>query len=63
MKFDADDVVWASSTITAKYAVVAVEGKLLGFTDLNTAAPTGMSSTNDNFTVGWDETNGLFTYS
>lgn len=62
VKFDADDVIWTSATITAKYAVVIVGTKALGFADLDTSNPTGMSSTAKEFEVSWSA-NGLFTYS
>lgn len=57
--FDADDVVLASSTITARYAVVydASPGTnatrpLIGYVDFTS----DQSSTNGNFTITWDAT-------
>lgn len=56
---DANDVVWASSTITARYAVVyddsgatAAQKALIGYVDFGS----DQSSTNGNFTVTWDAT-------
>lgn len=57
--FDADDVTWASSTITARYAVLydATPGTnatrpLIGYVDFGS----DQSSTAGNFTVTWDAT-------
>lgn len=57
--FDADDVVLASSTITARYAVVydaspatAATRPLIGYVDFTS----DQSSTNGNFTITWDAT-------
>ena len=59
---DAADVTWASSTITARYAVVyndsgatAGQKALLGYVDFGS----DQSSTNGNFTITWDST-GIF---
>lgn len=56
---DANDVVWASSTITARYAVIYddsgatnAQKALLGYVDFGS----NQSSTNGNFTVTWDAT-------
>lgn len=56
---DANDVVWASSTITARYAVIyddsgATDAQkvLIGYVDFGS----DQSSTNGNFTVTWDAT-------
>lgn len=56
---DADDVTWASSTITARYAVIydATPGTnatrpLIGYVDF----VSDQSSTNGNFTLTWDAT-------
>lgn len=56
---DANDVVWASSTITARYAVIYddsgasnAQKVLIGYVDFGT----DQSSTNGNFTVTWDST-------
>lgn len=58
---DAADVTWASSTITARYAVIyddtPVSNKpLLGYVDFGA----DQSSSNGNFTITWDA-NGIFT--
>lgn len=60
--FDGDDTVWASSTITARYAVIydATPGTnatrpLIGYVDF----VSDQSSTNGNFTITWDAT-GIF---
>lgn len=62
---DSDDVVWASSTITARYAVIydstsGVDGTspLIGYIDFGA----DMSSNNGNFTITFDS-NGIFTIS
>lgn len=62
VRFDADDVVWADSSIEAKYVVVYSGTELLGFMELETTRPNGPSSTNGDFKVGWDAVNGLFTF-
>lgn len=54
-KLDADDVTWASSTITARYAVIyddtpATNKPLLGYVDFGA----DQSSSNGNFTITWD---------
>lgn len=56
---DAADVTWASSTITARYAVVYDDSgatnatkPLIGYVDFGS----DQSSTNGNFTVTWDAT-------
>lgn len=56
---DAADTVWASSTITARYAVVYddsgatnAQKVLVGYVDFGS----DQSSTNGNFTVTWDAT-------
>lgn len=56
---DANDVVWASSTITARYAVIYddsgatnAQKVLIGYVDFGS----DQSSTNGNFTVTWDAT-------
>ena len=55
---DAADTTWASSTITARYAVVydstgtASTSALIGFVDFGS----DQSSTNGNFTITWDST-------
>ena len=60
--FDGDDTVWASSTITARYAVVYdaspatnATRPLIGYVDFTS----DQSSTNGNFTITWDAT-GIF---
>lgn len=55
IKLDADDVTWASSTITARYAVIyddtpATNKPLLGYVDFGA----DQSSSNGNFTITWD---------
>lgn len=59
---DAADVTWASSTVTARYAVIyddtpATDATkpLLGYVDFGS----DQSSTNGNFTITWDAT-GIF---
>lgn len=60
IKLDADDVTWASSTITARYAVIydATGGgtnatrPLIGYVDFGS----DQSSSNGNFTITWDAT-------
>lgn len=56
---DANDVTWASSTVTARYAVVyddagatASQKVLIGYVDFGS----DQSSTNGNFTITWDST-------
>lgn len=55
---DAADTTWASSTITARYAVVyastgtASTSPLIGYVDFGS----DQSSTNGNFTITWDST-------
>jgi len=56
---DADDVTWASSTITARYAVIynatpATDATrpLVGYVDFGS----DQSSSNGNFTITWDST-------
>lgn len=56
---DAADAVWASSTITARYAVIYddsgatnAQKVLIGYVDFGS----DQSSTNGNFTVTWDAT-------
>jgi hypothetical protein len=62
-KFDADDVTWSSSTITARYAVVyddtpATSGTkpLICYVDFGA----DVSSTSSNFTITWNA-DGIFT--
>jgi hypothetical protein len=57
IKLDADDVTWASSTITARYAVIyddtpstTATKPLLGYVDFGA----DQSSSNGNFTITWD---------
>lgn len=59
---DAGDVTWASSTITARYAVIYDDAgatnsqkALLGYVDFGS----DQSSTSGNFTITWDST-GIF---
>lgn len=61
--FDADDVSWATATITAKYAALVrraggslVSGDLLiGYVDLNTASGSAtVSSTGATFQITWN---------
>ena len=61
---DADDVTWANSTITARYAVIYdatgasdTEKVLLGYVDFGV----NQSSTNGNFTITWDAA-GIFRF-
>lgn len=55
---DAADTTWASSTITARYAIVyastgtASTSPLIGYVDFGS----DQSSTNGNFTITWDST-------
>lgn len=58
---DAADVTWASSTITARYAVIyddtpATNKPLLGYVDFGA----DQSSSSGNFTISWDAA-GIFT--
>lgn len=61
-KFDAADVTWSSSTITARYAVLYVDtgtpstSVLIGYTDFGE----DKSSESGNFTIQWDA-DGIFT--
>lgn len=64
MKLDADDAVWATATITARYAVIydstpgtAATNPLIGYVDFGA----DVSSTAANFTITWDAA-GIFTY-
>lgn len=57
--FDADDAIWAASTLTARYAVIydatpgtAATRPLIGYVDF----VSDQSSTNGNFTITWDAT-------
>lgn len=59
IKLDADDTTWASSTITARYAVIYdatpatnATRPLIGFVDFGS----DQSSSNGNFTITWDST-------
>lgn len=61
---DAEDVTWANSTITARYAVVYsdagasdTEKVLLGYVDFGV----DQASTNGNFTITWDAS-GIFRF-
>lgn len=61
---DADDAVWASATITARYAVIYddngatdADKLLLGYVDFGQ----DISSTNGDFMIGWDAT-GIFRF-
>lgn len=61
-KFDADDVVWSSSTLTARYAIIyrstgtASTSPLIAYVDFGA----DVSSTSSNFTITWDAA-GIFT--
>lgn len=61
-KFDADDVVWSASTITARYAVIyrdtgtASTSPLIAYVDFGA----DVSSTGAAFTITWDSA-GIFT--
>jgi hypothetical protein len=61
-KFDADDVSWTSSTITARYAVVydstgtASTSALIGYVDFGS----NQSSSSGTFSIVWDAA-GIFT--
>lgn len=61
--FDAADVTWSTSTITARYAVVyrdsgtASTSPLIGYVDFGA----DVSSTAGNFTITW-HANGIFTF-
>lgn len=70
-KWDADDVVWPSSVITAKYAVLvrraggslASGDLLIGYLDLNTAdGAATLASAGGDFTVPWNAA-GIMTFS
>ena len=61
---DADDVTWANSTITARYAVIYddngagdTDKVLLGYVDFGV----DQASTNGNFTITWDAS-GIFRF-
>ena len=56
-KYDADDVTWASSTITARGAVIyaSATGDLIEYVDF----VTDKSSSNGDFKIAW-HTNGVF---
>lgn len=61
---DADDVTWANSTITARYAVIyddaggtSGEKALMGYVDFGV----DQASTNGNFTITWDAS-GIFRF-
>lgn len=61
---DADDVTWANSTITARYAVIYsnagagdTDKVLLGYVDFGV----DQASTNGNFTITWDAA-GIFRF-
>ena len=64
--FNGTGVSWPSSTITAKYAVVydntSTNKDIVGYMDLETTQPSGISSTNGTFTVNFNAS-GLFTVS
>lgn len=65
--FDANDVTWSASTITAKYAVIysdtAASKDILGYVDLDTTSgSTTVSSTTADFTITWNAS-GIFTIS
>lgn len=61
--FDADDVSWPASTITAKYAILyddtAVNKDLIGFVDLDTGGGS-VSTTNGTLLLTWNAS-GIFT--
>jgi hypothetical protein len=60
IKFDADDLTWATSTISATHAVIydaSIAGSaLMGYVDFGGT----VSSTSGNFTITWDSA-GIFT--
>lgn len=66
--FDADDVSWTSSTLTAKYVVItkraggslADADLLLGYAQLETGGGGTVSTTNGTLAVNWNAS-GLFT--
>jgi len=70
IKYDGDDVSWANSTITAKYAALVQDADasgglvagdpLLAFVDLNEGGA-ALSSSNGPFSVAWHATLGVFT--
>lgn len=57
-RLDGEDMIWTSSTITAKYAIVymdsgtAATSPLLGYADFGQ----NVASSNGNFTITWDST-------
>ena len=62
-KFDADDTVWSTSTITARYAILydasggtAATNPLIGYVDFGA----DVSSSGGSFTITWDAA-GIFT--
>lgn len=63
MRFDGDDVVWASATITARYAVL-YDVTLGGTNDLIALVDFGNDKSSDNgdFIIQWD-TNGVIALS
>lgn len=71
VKYDVADQTWAASTITAKYAIIvqdanadgtlAAGDRLIAYVDLETTGGS-LSSTNADFTVGIDATNGAVSY-
>ena len=60
--FDAADVTWATSTITARYAIIykstgtASTSQLIAYVDFGA----DKSSDGDNFIISWDATNLIF---
>ena len=63
--FDANDVTWSASTITAKYAVIysdtASNKDILGYVDLDNASGSAtVSSTAADFSINWNAS-GIFT--
>jgi hypothetical protein len=65
-KFDADDTVWTSSTVTARWAIAYKSGTANGLTNpllcayLLDDTPADVSSSNADFTIQW-HANGIFT--
>jgi len=65
-KFDADDTVWAASTITARWAIMYKVGTINGLTNpllcayLLDDTPADVSSNNADFTIQWPVA-GIFT--
>lgn len=62
IQLSAANVTWGSSSITARYAVIyddtpATNKPLLGYVDFGA----DNTSSNGNFTIDWDATNGIFT--